>query len=97
MRRQIERLRYGSVTAINIYNTGVERLRRSYSDPNVNSGLSEESDDETTGAASGVSVLELNAGRVNVGERITVSWSLAIPPTENDRLLLCYQGNDIQN
>lgn len=52
MRRQIERLRYGSVTAINVYHMGVERLRRSYSDPNINT-MTEGDDD----ADEGVSVL----------------------------------------
>ena len=90
MRRQIERLRYGSVTAINVYASGVERLRRSYSDPNVNT--ISESDDDVAAAAAAVSMLELNTGRVNVGERINLSWNLAVTPTENDRLVLCYQG-----
>lgn len=81
--------RFTSVSELNDFDIVNNPLRRSYSDTNINH--TEENGEENV-EESAVSTLELNSSRVNVGEKIIVTWNLAQTPTENDRLALCYES-----
>ena len=58
-------------------------MRRAYSEVHVNN-----SSDELR-----QSMLTLSANRVNLGEKIIVSWSLTVDPGVKDTLGLFYEGN----
>ena len=71
----------------NLTNIGEDQnsMRRAYSEININHPTDELRQ----------SMLTLSANRVNLGEKIIVSWSLSVDPTVKDSLALYYEGKKV--